>query len=397
METSLSGVPSFRLRPTFYHFEFHPWLGHGSLRPKSLLSKLPAMVMRWKYANTCLQFAVLPFLMLLFMGEQAATGDPALNLQTSRDNSVDIALDFDWAVEEAQYCHLRLRLLDDSSNQRYMIHELENQSDSDKTVAAFTLSQDATQLTFHPRAQVNSVRVRLRVQGTPETRIVIESLDEPRNPEGVRIAHPIREISFADLLQKKTLLSDTPFVASKTAKQRTRWSIRRAEDDEIRLAGLQAIPVYEPNETSRVGCRCQCHDTRSVFRADLPLLDCSGLEPKNSGTTPENQSASMSNGNSDVIPIAESVPETPGVYEIRCHLSGDDDRIWDRLRGPRSTSSKTRASILCGVQTGKQRPARDRQLADCRNTQALSVKLVCRSVVTKNNHPFHPRCQFNRA
>lgn len=306
--------------------------GHGSLRPKSLLSKLPAMVMRWKYATTCLQFAVLPFLMLLFMGEQAATGDPALNLQTSRDNSVDIALDFDWAVEEAQYCHLRLRLLDDSSNQRYMIHELENQSDSDKTVAAFTLSQDATQLTFHPRAQVNSVRVRLRVQGTPETRIVIESLDEPRNPEGVRIAHPIREISFADLLQKKTLLSDTPFVASKTTKQRTRWSIRRAEDDEIRLAGLQAIPVYEPNEPLELAAavNAMTREASSVLTFHYSIVRVSNQ------TTVVRHRKSISinvNGNSDVIPIAESVPETPGVYEIRCHLSGDDDRIWDRLRG----------------------------------------------------------------
>ena len=330
--------------------------GHGSLRPKSLLSKLPAMVMRWKYANTCLQFAFLPFLMLLFMGEQTATGDPALNLQTSRNNTVDIALDFDWAVEESQYCHLRLRLLDDSSNQRYMIHELVNQSDSDKTVAAFTLSQDATQLTFHPRAQVNSVRVRLRVQGTPSTRIVIESLDEPRNPEGVRIAQPIREISFADLLQKKTLLSDTPFVASKTAKQRSRWSIRRAEDDEIRLTGLQAVPVYEPNEPLELAAavNSMTREASSVLTFHYSIVRVS-----NQKTVVRHRTSISINaaGNSDVIPIAETVPEIPGVYEIRCHLSKDDDRIWERLRGREAPLVKMGRPFFVVSKPGTSSPA----------------------------------------
>ena len=306
--------------------------GHGSLRPRNLLSKLPVLVMRWRYANTCLQFTVLPFLLLLFVGKQATAGDPALNLQTSRNNTVDIALDFEWAAEEAQYCHLRLRLLDDSSNQRHMIQELENQSDSDKTVAAFTLSQDATQLTFHPRAQVESVRVRLRVQGTPNTRIVVESLDEPRNPEGTRIAQPIREMSFADLLQKKALLSDTPFVASKTAKQRPNWSICRTEDDEIRLAGLQAVPIYAPNEPLELAAavNAMTREASSVLTFHYSIVRVS-----NQKTVVRHRKSISINaaGNSDVMPMAETVPEIPGVYEIRCHVSKDDDRIWDRLRG----------------------------------------------------------------
>ncbi len=288
--------------------------------------------MRWRYANACLQFAVFPSLILLSMGEQAATGDPAHNLQTSRNNTVDIALNFDWAVEEAQYCHLRIRLLDDSSNQRYMIHELENQSESDQTVAAFTLSQDATQLTFHPRAQVNSVRIRLRVQGTPNTRIVVESLDEPRNPQEVRIAQPTRDISFADLLQKKVLLSDAPLAVSNTSKQRASWSIRRAEADEIRIAGLRAVPVYEPNEPLELAAavNAMTPEASSVLTFHYSIVQLSNQET----VVRHRKSISINTaGNSDMIPIAEVIPETPGVYEIRCHLSKDDDRIWDRLRG----------------------------------------------------------------
>ena len=306
--------------------------GHGSLRPKNLLSKLPVMVMRWKYVEACLQLAILPFLVLLCSGEQTAIGDPGINLQTSRKNTLDIALDFDWAVQEAQYCHLRLRLLDDSANHGYMIHELTNQSDSDKTVAAFSLNEDATQVTFHPRGQINSVRVRLRVQGTPETRIVIESLNDPRNPAGVQIAQPIREISFADLLQKKTLRSDTPLVTSKTTKRYSTWSIRRTDDDELRLTGLQAVPVYEPKASLKLAAAVNAMAGQA---SSLLTFHYSIVQVSNQKTVVRHRRSISINaaGNSDVIPMADSVPETPGVYEIRCHISKDDDRIWDRLRG----------------------------------------------------------------
>lgn len=306
--------------------------GHGSLRPKRLLSKLPTMVMRWRCANACLQLAIFPFVIMLLIGEHAAAGDRDLTLQTSRNNTVDLTLDFDWAVEEAQYCHLRIQLVDDSSKQQYMIHELENLSDSDQTVAAFTLNQDATQLTFHPRARVNSVRVRLRVQGTPDTRIVIESLDEPRNPEEVRTAQPVREIRFADLLLNKVLLSDTPFVAAKTATQRSSWSIQRADTDEIRIAGLQPVPVYQPNEPLELAAavNAMTREASSVLTFHYSIVQLS-----NQKTVVRHRKSISINaaGNSDVIPITEVIPETPGVYEIRCHLSRDDDRIWDRLRG----------------------------------------------------------------
>lgn len=306
--------------------------GHGSLRPITLFSKLPAVVRRWEYANTFKQFAFLPVLMFLLVGEQAAIGDPAINLQTSRNNILDLTLDFDWAVEESKYCHLRLRLIDDSANHGHMIHELTNRSDSDKTVAAFSLSQDATQLTFHPRAQVDSVRVRLRLQGTPETRIIVESLDDPRNPEEVRISQPTREISFADLLQNKNLRSDTPFVSSKTTQRGSTWSISRAEGDEMRLTGLQAVPVYEPNAPLELAAAVNAM-TRQA--SSMLTFHYSIVQVSNQKTVVRHRKSISINaaGNSEVIPMVESAPEAPGVYEIRCHLSKDDDHIWDRLRG----------------------------------------------------------------
>ena len=306
--------------------------GHGSLRRKGVSTNLPAMVERWKYAKTCLQFTLLPLLILLFGGEQAATGDPAINLQTSSNNTLDLALDFEWSVEEARYCHLRLRLLDDSVTQGFMIHELVNQSESDNTLAGFQLNQDATRLTFHPRARVDSVRIRLRVKGTPKTRIIIETLDEPRNPEGVRTDQQIREINFSDLQQKKVLQSDPPGTASSTGNQSSTWSIRRAANDEMRLNGLQAVPVYEPNAPLELAAAVNAMTGQA---SSVLTFHYSIVQVANQKTVTRHRKSITINaaGNSDVIPITESVPEAPGVYEIRCHLTKDDDRIWDRLRG----------------------------------------------------------------
>ena len=179
--------------------------GHGRLCPRNLHAKSPSAVMRWKYAATGLRFVVLLWLILMLAGNQTVSGDPALNLQTSRNQTLNLAFDFEWNAPQLQYCHLRLRLLDESTHHQCMIQELENLSDSNATVAAFKLNQNATQLTFQPRSQVDSVRVRMRVLGTPKTRLVIETLDDPRNPATIRRAQPVREMSLAELLQKKTL------------------------------------------------------------------------------------------------------------------------------------------------------------------------------------------------
>jgi hypothetical protein len=291
----------------------------------------PEMVMRWKYVNTSLLFAVVTFLFLILSAGQSVLGDPAINLQTSRNNTLDVALDFEWSVKKSQYCHLRLRLLDDSINNGCVIHQLDNQSNSDTTVAAFTRSQDATQLTFQPRTKVDSVRVRLRVQGTPNTRIIIESLDEPRNSERIQSAQPTREISLAELIQKKTLESETPFTASKAAQQQPTWSISRSKDDEIRLTGLQAVPVYEPGSPLElaVAVNAMANQASSVLTFHYSIVQVA-----NQKTVLRHRKTISINaaGNSDVLPISEAVPQAPGVYEMRCHLSQDDDRIWERLR-----------------------------------------------------------------
>ncbi len=330
--------------------------GHERLCPRDLLTKSPAMVMRWKCATPCLRFVVLPWLILMLAGSQIVSGDPATNLQTSQNQTLDLALDFEWTVPQSQYCHLRLRLLDESINRQCMILELENLSESNATVAAFTLSQDATQLTFQPRSQVDSVRIRLRVLGTPKTRIVFEALDDPRNPASVRSGQPVREMSLAELLEKKTLKSETPVTTSDTARQQPNWSLGRAKTDELRLTGLPTVPVYEPGATLELAAAVNAMQSQasSVMTFHYAIIQISNQKT----ITRHRESISINaEGNSDVIPISAAVPETPGVYEIRCHLAEDDDRIWDRLRRRELPLLKTGRPFFVMPKSGAKLPS----------------------------------------
>jgi hypothetical protein len=56
-------------------------------------------------------------------------------------------------------------------------------------------------------------------------------------------------MSLAELLEKKTLKSETPVTTSDTARQQPNWSLGRAKTDELRLTGLPTVPVYEPGAT----------------------------------------------------------------------------------------------------------------------------------------------------
>ena len=330
--------------------------GHGRLCPRNLLTKSPIAVIRWKYATTGLRWVILPWLILMLAGNQIVSGDPASNLQTSQNQTLNLALDFEWTVPQPQYCHLRLRLLDESTNRQCMIQKLENLSESNATTAAFTLSQDGTQITFQPRSQVDSVRVRLRVLGTPKTRIVLEALDDPRNPASTRSAQPVRKMSLAELLEKKTLKSEMPFITSNTARQQPNWSISRAEKDELRLAGLKAVPVYEPGATLELAAAVNAMTSQasSVLTFHYAIIQVS-----NQKTVARHRKSISINagGNSDVIPISAEVPETPGVYEIRCHLVEDDDRIWDRLRRRESPLLKTGRPFFVVPKSGTRLPS----------------------------------------
>ena len=305
--------------------------GHGSLCPIITRSRSPAWAAGCKYATGLRYFvALLSFGLLLPFGESAAA-DPTINLQTSHEDTLDVGFDFSWNAKESQYCHLHLRLLDESSGSRSVIRDLENLSDSDQTVAAFSLNQDATRLTFHPRVKVDSASVRFRVRGTRNARIVIEIVDDSRHRTRSAIAQPVREIALADLLQAESLQSETTFSTNDTTQPQPSWSIRRVKNDEIRLSGLPAVPAYNPGDEVdlAIAVNAMTQQASTALTLQYSIVHVSNNETIVLHRRPISINA---NGNSDAVRITEAIPDTPGVYELRCQVSKDENRIWDRLR-----------------------------------------------------------------
>ena len=185
----------------------------------------------------------------MLAGEQVFASDAAPQLYTSQNQTLDVALDFEWTSQDSQYCHLRLKLMDQSAGHQCVIRKVENLSDSDDTVAAFNLTANGKQLDIQPRGQVKSVRFRLFVQGTKDTRVTVDVLADPRNLEASQFQRNQREMSLNEILKTGTLSSGTPITSSETGQPKPTWSIRRAVTDELRISELPVIPIYEPGAT----------------------------------------------------------------------------------------------------------------------------------------------------
>ena len=314
--------------------------GHGSLCPRNPISKSPFKVNRSKCGLTWIRVILFPLLVTMLAGEQVFASDAAPQLYTSQNQTLDVALDFEWTSQDSQYCHLRLKLMDQSAGHQCVIRKVENLSDSDDTVAAFNLTADGKRLDIQPRGQVKSVRFRLFVRGTKDTRVTVDVLADPRNPETSQFQRNQREMSLNEILKTGTLSSGTPITSPETGQPKPTWSIRRAVTDELRISGLPVIPIYEPGATLELTAAINAMNrhSSSVLTLHYSIIQVSSQK------TIERHRRSVSvntEGNSETIPISVIVPDAPGVYEISCHLSEDDERIWDRLRRRESRLLKT--------------------------------------------------------
>ena len=324
--------------------------GHGSLCPGIAESSSPVLVAGCRCASALRCLVLFVSFGFLLSTNHSAAADPTINLLTSQDEMLDVAVDFSWNTKDSQYCHLRLRLVDKSNGNRSVIRDLENLSDSDRTVAAFSLNPDATRLNFQPRVKVDSAIVRFRVRGTRAARMVIEVLEDPRNGTQPAITRAVREIALADLLQGDSLHSDTTFSSSATNAQPI-WSIQRTKTDEFRLSGLPSVPIYNPGGKLDVAVAVNA----MTRQASTPLtLQYSIAQISQNETVVMHRRAISldANGNSDTVRITEVIPDAPGVYELRCQISGDEDRIWDRLRRREPPMLRIRRPFIVVPQEG---------------------------------------------
>ena len=302
--------------------------GQGSLRQWILpASTTTTVVWGWRYALTI--FCLVCLFWVSTDKQTSAEGlssiefDSAEILATSEQGILDIRLDCRWSSDEACFWNVRLRLIDPEANES-LILDLENHSRSDRTTGAFQKSADGQQITFRPRFKVKQGVARFRVRATREAKLSVELLSDGRNTDASVPTPEVREIPLADLL-------DGQRIESEIDDEIATWSVQRVANDQIRLSRLRSAPVYEPGEELKLQVCSNALKSQSSGRLILQhsIVRVSHDETVSLQRHPIHID---SNGDCPAITIHERVPEAPGIYELRCQIIQDDEKIWARLR-----------------------------------------------------------------
>lgn len=240
---------------------------------------------------------------------------------------VDATLRCQWTWPETSAWRVRWSLVD-AAEPGSVISEVRNLSDADGSTGALELSADGSSLLMEPRPRLAGGAVQFRVRGSRETRLRVEFTGKADGEDWPIEPMPARELTLAEIVEAGAITSN-PEPTSEGASEPA-WTVARITGDELRVDGLPAVPVYEPQQPLHFSVRTSAmlrHASRQL------TLQCS-LERVSDGETVWSHRRTIpidADGNSQPIPIDEAVPPLAGVYELRCQIA-EDDKFWSKLR-----------------------------------------------------------------
>lgn len=245
--------------------------------------------------------------------------------------SIDTRLHCEWNSPDVRYWNVRLSVIDPKTKTA-SISEIENHSAADATSGAIEQSSDKQTLYVRPRYAIRGGAVQLRVQASADAKLRIEVSANPRyDPTGERSSR-VQEIALAELLDGRTIhAAESDGGDQSSAAKQPSWSVHRVAGDGLRVENIRDVPVYPPGSQFQLAVRANS----LVAHASRPLSLEYSLYRISDGETVATRSVPMqvnTRGNSESISIADTLPELPGVYEVRCQLSKPDGNIWSRLR-----------------------------------------------------------------
>jgi hypothetical protein len=287
--------------------------GQGSLCQRIFLSRRSLPALGILCAFSLAQLTVCP---------SATRANEALDI-------VDLRLHCDWGSTNAKFWKVRLSIVD-SQAPTTAISEIQNHSTSELTSGALELSSDAQNLTFQPRHAMLGGAVQLRVRAMRDAKLTIEVLSNDRRDFTAAASSEIKQIPLHEVIAGNRLESEN---GVNDASGKPSWSLQRITADELRLQTSGESPFYEPGAELHLSVRANA----LVRHASRPLNLQYSLYRVGDGETVSTHRQLIkvnSLGDSQPITINESVPDEPGVYEVRCEIVKDDENIWSRFRKP---------------------------------------------------------------
>lgn len=254
----------------------------------------------------------------------------ALSANDSLD-MVDLRLRCDWQSTDARFWKVRLSIVD-SETPTTVMSEIQNHSDSDLTSGAFEQSRDARTVLFQPRHAVLGGAVQLRVKAMRHAKLAVEVLSSDRADFDSGVASAIKQIPLNEVITGAQVESVDGFTGgTNEGTVAPTWSLQRIPVDELRLQTAGTSQLYAPGAELQLTVRANAlvhHASRALnLRYSLYRLGDGETVATHRQTITVN-----ARGDSDLVTIQENVPNEPGVYEIRCQLTRDDENIWSRFR-----------------------------------------------------------------
>ncbi|WP_146532843.1 hypothetical protein [Rubripirellula reticaptiva] len=301
--------------------------GQGSLRHSS------SMPHRVTVAAQAL--VVFHLIVGLILGSSHSFAQAPLIETTSHDDIIDIELRWQWKSPNPIHWDLEATAVDSANGK---ILSVRPDSQLTRLSGELTRSSDQTSVRLEPYQPMTAGAILFRLRCSENGILRLRSRN-PENRSSDQNHDEVLEIAV------KKLTTGAAFESPNKDSSSPTWTIQRLETDSVRIRVGEKHSICVPDQPIDLSVRINSIPGRasSTVLMKYGFYEVSRGQTIHSGQKPVTLDA---NGNSPTITIDDNVLHDEGVYEFRCEIETDQDKLWSRLRRREPVIASNRTTLV---------------------------------------------------
>ncbi|MGB7324583.1 MAG: hypothetical protein WBD31_06910, partial [Rubripirellula sp.] len=287
--------------------------GQGSLRhSSSMLHRLTVTVQAR---------VVFTLIFGWILGSSHSLAQAPLIETTSHDGVVDIELRWQWTSPSPMQWDLEATAIDSADAK---ILDIRPDSPLTRLSGDLIRSADQTSVRLVPQQPMTTGAILFRLRCSENGVLRLRSTT-PETPPSDKSDGEVLEIAI------KKLAAGAAFESPNRVSSSPTWTIQRLETDSVRIRVGEKHSICAPDQPIDLSVRINS----IPGRASTSVLMKYGFYEVARGQTIHSGQKSVTldaNGNSPTVTIDDNVLHDEGVYEFRCEIETDQDKLWSRLR-----------------------------------------------------------------
>ncbi|WP_146458388.1 hypothetical protein [Rubripirellula tenax] len=247
----------------------------------------------------------------------------ASDIATSTDDIVDIRLNWRWKSPTPTLWDLQAEVVDGKTGR---LIDVQNRCAAPQTVGAIERSEDQSRFRFSPRNPTGDGGVRFRLRCSPDAVLRIKQL--ATSPSHSASDNRVMEVAVRRLVAGETIESKGE---SPTTSATSTWSLGRESGDALRIASEADHGIMHAGQHHGIVVAVNAlHQPPS-----RTLTLAYSFYEVGRGQTVHSGQKTVSideHGNSLPMAIEDGILRDEGVYEFRCEIETEQDKLWSRLR-----------------------------------------------------------------